>query len=218
MSELNQLLLDFDHKIEFNEHDYYVSKSNYFAFNLIQNWTKWEKKILNIYGDTFSGKTHLAKIFQNKSKALYLTNNDVNEEIFKKIKLSECIVIDDFEKIKNENLLYSLFNLIYQDNKYLLILSNRAISDIDYSLDDLNSRAKNCIFAQIENPDDDLIFAIIVKSFSDRQIKLEKKFLEYIIKRIERSYGKIYEFIYKVDELSLKKKKPINLKTIKEIL
>ena len=218
MSELNQLLLDFDHKIEFNEHDYYVSKSNYFAFNLIQNWTKWEKKILNIYGDTFSGKTHLAKIFQNKSKALYLTNNDVNEEIFKKIKLSECIVIDVFEKIKNENLLYSLFNLIYQDNKYLLILSNRAISDIDYSLDDLNSRAKNCIFAQIENPDDDLIFAIIVKSFSDRQIKLEKKFLEYIIKRIERSYGKIYEFIYKVDELSLKKKKPVNLKTIKEIL
>ena len=218
MSELNQLLLDFDHKIEFNEHDYYVSKSNYFAFNLIQNWTKWEKKILNIYGDTFSGKTHLAKIFQNKSKALYLTNNDVNEEIFKKIKLSECIVIDDFEKIKNESLLYSLFNLIYQDNKYLLILSNRAISDIDYSLDDLNSRAKNCIFAQIENPDDDLIFAIIVKSFSDRQIKLEKKFLEYIIKRIERSYGKIYEFIYKVDELSLKKKKPVNLKTIKEIL
>ena len=218
MSELNQLLLDFDHKIEFNEHDYYVSKSNYFAFNLIQNWTKWEKKILNIYGDTFSGKTHLAKIFQNKSKALYLTNNDVNEEIFKKIKLSECIVIDDFEKIKNENLLYSLFNLIYQDNKYLLILSNRAISDIDYSLDDLNSRAKNCIFAQIENPDDDLIFAIIVKSFSDRQIKLEKKLLEYIIKRIERSYGKIYEFIYKVDELSLKKKKPVNLKTIKEIL
>ncbi len=218
MSELNQLLLDFDHKIEFNEHDYYVSKSNYFAFNLIQNWTKWEKKILNISGDTFSGKTHLAKIFQNKSKALYLTHKDVNEEIFKKIKLNECIIIDDFEKIKNENLLYSLFNLIYHDNKYLLILSNKAISDIDYSLDDLNSRAKNCIFAKIENPDDDLIFAIIVKSFSDRQIKLEKKFLEYIIKRIERSYGKIYEFIYKVDELSLKKKKPVNIKTIKEIL
>ena len=218
MSELNQLLLDFDHKIEFNEHDYYVSKSNYFAFNLIQNWTKWEKKILNIYGDTFSGKTHLANIFQNKSKALYLTDNDVSEEIFKKIKLTECIVIDDFEKIKNENLLYSLFNLIYQDNKYLLILSNRAISDINYCLDDLNSRAKNCIFAKIENPDDDLIFAIIVKSFSDRQIKLEKKLLEFIIKRIDRSYGKIYEFIYKVDELSLKKKKPINLKTIREIL
>jgi len=218
MSELNQLLLDFDHNIEFNEHDYYVSRSNYLAFNLIQNWPKWERKILNISGDKFSGKTHLAKIFQDKSNALYLNHSDINEDVFKKIKLNESIVIDDFEKIKNENLLYTLFNLIYQDNKYLLILSNGTISKINYNLDDLNSRAKNCIFAQIENPDDDLIFAIIVKSFSDRQIKLEKKLLEFIIKRIERSYGKIYEFIYKVDELSLKKKKPINLKTIREIL
>ena len=218
MSELNQLLLNFDYNIEFNKHDYYVSKSNYFAFSLIQNWPKWEKKILNISGDIFSGKTHLAKIFQDKSNALYLRHNDINEEIFKKIKLNDSIIIDDFEKIKNENLLYSLFNLIYQDNKFLLILSHKAISEVNYNLDDLNSRAKNCIFAKIESPDDDLIFAIIVKSFSDRQIKLEKKLLEFIIKRIERSYGKIYEFIYKIDELSLKKKKPVNLKTIKEIL
>jgi len=218
MSELNQLLLNFDYNIEFNKHDYYVSKSNYFAFSLIQNWPKWEKKILNISGDIFSGKTHLAKIFQDKSNALYLRHNDINEEIFKKIKLNDSIIIDDFEKIKNENLLYSLFNLIYQDNKFLLILSHKAISEVNYNLDDLNSRAKNCIFAKIESPDDDLIFAIIIKSFSDRQIKLEKKLLEFIIKRIERSYGKIYEFIYKIDELSLKKKKPVNLKTIKEIL
>ena len=218
MSELNQLLLEFDHKIEFNEHDYYVSKSNFFAFNLIQNWPKWEKKILNISGDKFSGKTHLAKIFESKSKALYLTKENLNEDIFKTIKLKESIIIDDFEIIENEKLLYSLFNLIYQDNKYLLILSNKSINEINFRLEDLNSRAKNCIFAKIQNPEDDLIFAIILKSFSDRQIKLEKKIVEFIIKRIDRSYGKIYEFIYKVDQLSLKKKKPINFKTIKEIL
>ena len=218
MSELNQLLLEFDHKIEFNEHDFYVSKSNFFAFNLIQNWPNWEKKILNISGDKFSGKTHLAKIFESKSKALYLTKENLNEDIFKTIKLKESIIIDDFEIIENEKLLYSLFNLIYQDNKYLLILSNKSINEINFRLEDLNSRAKNCIFAKIQNPEDDLIFAIILKCFSDRQIKLEKKIVEFIIKRIDRSYGKIYEFIYKVDQLSLKKKKPINFKTIKEIL
>tara|TARA_B100001248_G_scaffold68146_1_gene48000 strand:- start:3780 stop:4436 length:657 start_codon:yes stop_codon:yes gene_type:complete len=218
VSELNQLLLNFDHKIEFNEHDYYVSKSNFFAFNIIQNWPKWERKILNISGEKFSGKTHLAKIFQSKSKALYFTHENINDEIFKEIRLKESIIIDNFEKIENEKLLYSLFNLIHQDNKFLLILSNKAISEMNYKLNDLSSRAKNCIFARIENPEDDLIFAIILKCFSDRQIKLEKKIIEFIIKRIDRSYGKIYEFIYKVDELSLKKKKPINFKTIKEIL
>ena len=80
------------------------------------------------------------------------------------------------------------------------------------------SRSKNCLVAKIENPDDELIFAIILKNFSDRQIKLEKKIIEFIINRIDRSYSKIYEFIYKIDELSLKKKKPIDFKTIKEIL
>ena len=82
----------------------------------------------------------------------------------------------------------------------------------------MKSRSKNCLIAKIDSPDDDLIFAIILKNFSDKQIEIDKKLIDFIIKRIDRSYGKIYEFIYKIDELSLKKKKPINLKTIKEIL
>ena len=89
---------------------------------------------------------------------------------------------------------------------------------MNFLLDDLKSRSKNCLFAKIENPDDDLMFAIIVKSFSDKQITVDKKLINFIIKRIDRSYGKISDFIYKIDELSLKKKKPINIKTIKEIL
>ena len=76
----------------------------------------------------------------------------------------------------------------------------------------------NDILQNIEKPDDDLIFALILKNLSDRQISLNKKLINYIIKRIDRSYSKIFEFIYKIDQLSLKKKKPINFKTIKEIL
>ena len=218
MSELNQLLLELDHKKNFNEYDYYISKSNYFAFNIIDKWPKWEKRILNITGEKFSGKTHLANIFKSKTKALIIDANDINNEIFKKIKLFDNIIIDNFEKNYDEKLIYSIFNLIDQDNKYMLINSLVPINEIQFELPDLISRSKNCLSAKIESPDDDLIFAIILKNFSDRQIKIEKKIIEFIINRIDRSYSKIYEFIYKIDELSLKKKKPINLKTIKEIL
>ena len=62
------------------------------------------------------------------------------------------------------------------------------------------------------------MFALILKNLSDRQISIDKKLIHFIIKRIDRSYSKIFDFIYKVDELSLKKKKPINFKIIKEIL
>ena len=62
------------------------------------------------------------------------------------------------------------------------------------------------------------MFALILKNLSDRQISLEKKLIDYIIKRIDRSYSKIFDFIYKIDELSLKKKKSIDFKIIKEAL
>ena len=218
MKSLNQLLLKFNQKQNFNYEDFFVSKSNYFAFTLIQKWPKWEKNIVNIHGEKSSGKTHLANIFYKKNKAKKITEDQLNDELIKNLKIYENIILEDFENKIDERLLYSLFNLVDSDNKYLLINSLKPISEMSFLLDDLKSRSKNCLFAKIENPDDDLVFAIILKIFSDKQITVDKKLINFIIKRIDRSYGKISDFIYKIDELSLKKKKPINIKTIKEIL
>ena len=77
---------------------------------------------------------------------------------------------------KKKKYFYSIFNLIDQDNKYLLINSLKPINEIKFNLPDLASRSKNCIYAEIENPDDELLFAIILKNFSDRQIKIEKNY------------------------------------------
>ena len=218
MKNLNQLLLNFKHKQNFNYNDFYVSKSNFFAFQLIEKWPKWEKNILNIYGERFSGKTHLIKIFKKKYQAHIVDENQLSDDSFKELKLHENIILENFHNLMNERLLYSLFNLVDQDNKYLIINSVLPINEIKFELNDLNSRSKNCLFAKIDSPDDELIFALILKSFSDRQIVIEKKLIEYIVKRIDRSYNKISEFIYKIDELSLKKKKPIDIKIIKEII
>ncbi len=218
MKNLSQLLLNFKNNQNFNYDDFYVSKSNYFAFQLIEKWPKWEKNILNIYGEKFSGKTHLSNIFLNKNKGFKINEEEINENAYKKLKLYENIIIDDFDNKCDEKLMYSIFNLVDQDNKYLIINSINPINEINYKLNDLKSRSKNCLFAKIDYPDDELMFAIILKSFSDRQIQVDKKLIDFVIKRIDRSYSKIVDFIYKVDELSLKKKKAIDLKTIKEIL
>ncbi len=218
MRELDQKLLDFGISESFDENDYYVSKSNYFAKNILETWPQWEKKIVNLTGEKYSGKTHLSTIFKIKSNALYLLSKKIDNSTLKKIKLSNSIIIEDLDDTFDEKLLYSIFNLVEQDNKYLLISSNKPIDTLSFSLPDLVSRLKNCIIANIEQPDDDLIYAIILKSFSDRQIKLDNKIVDFIIKRIARSYSKMHEFIYKIDELSLKKRKSINFKIIKEIV
>jgi chromosomal replication initiation ATPase DnaA len=218
MKDLNQLLLNFDYKQNFKDNDFYVSKSNYFAFNIINSWPKWEKNFLNICGDKYSGKSHLINIFLKKFKGIIIDANSFENDHLKKIKSYENIVLENLTEETDERLIYSLFNIIDQDNKYLIINSLIPIEKINFKLIDLRSRTKNCLVAQIEKPDDELMFALILKNLSDRQIVIDKKLIDYIIKRIDRSYGKIFEFIYKIDEISLKKKKSIDFKIIKEVL
>ena len=100
----------------------------------------------------------------------------------------------------------------------MIVTSESSIVNIDFKLNDLKSRSKNFLLQNIDKPDDELLFALILKNLSDRQISIDKKLIDYIIKRIDRSYGKIVDFIYKIDEVSLKKKRSINLSTIKEVL
>ena len=108
--------------------------------------------------------------------------------------------------------------IIDKDNKYLIVTTKIPIVDISFKLYDLNSRSKNFLLSTIKKPEDDLMFALILKNLSDRQISINKKLIDFIIKRIDRSYGKIFDFIYKIDEISLKRKKPIDFKIIKEAL
>tara|TARA_Y100000590_G_scaffold36453_2_gene39497 strand:+ start:1696 stop:2358 length:663 start_codon:yes stop_codon:yes gene_type:complete len=218
MKDLNQLLLKFDLRQNYQNEDFYVNESNFYAYSLIEKWPKWDKNILNIHGEKFSGKTHLSNIFKKKHKALKINAVDFTNESLKKFKIFENLILDNFDENVDERLMYTLFNVADQDNKYILINSLLPINKFNFKLKDFASRAKNCIFAKIENPNDELMFAILLKNFSDRQIIIEKKLIDFIIKHIDRSYGKIYEFVYKLDEISLKKKKSIDFKTIKEAL
>ena len=218
MRDLDQTIIKFDYNKNFKNEDFYLSKSNKHVFDFLNIWPKWEKNFVNVIGEKLSGKTHLMNIFLQKNKGVIFDSKSLRNSDLKKIKIYENIIIENLSSEVDEKLLYSLLNLIEQDNKFIIVTSVKPIVNITFDLKDLKSRTKNFILLNIEKPDDELIFAIILKNLSDRQITLDDKFIEFIIKRIERSYSKIYDFIYKIDQLSLKKKKSIDFKIIKEVL
>ncbi len=218
MKDSSQQIIKFDYDNNFKYEDFYISKSNEHVFNLLNDWPRWEKNFLNINGEKFSGKTHLINIFLKKFKGIKIQSESLNNDIINKIKIHQNIIIENLDLNINEKLFYTLINIIDQDNKYLIITSIDPIVNISFQLEDLKSRSKNFILQSIEKPDDELIFALILKNLSDRQISLDKKLINYIIKRIGRSYSKIFDFIYKIDEISLKKRKSIDLKIIKDVL
>jgi len=218
MTDLNQLIIKFDYEKNFKDDDFYVSKSNKNTFDILSNWPKWEKKFLNITGDKYSGKTHLINIFIKKFKGIKFDADSLSDKDLTKIKIYENIILENLSENVDEKLIYTLLNIIDIDNKYIIVTSEKPIVEINFSLHDLKSRTKNFIIQKIEKPDDELMFALILKNLSDRQISIDEKLINFIIKRIDRSYGNIFNFIYKIDEVSLKRKKPIDFKLIREVL
>ena len=214
----DQLILKFPTKKAYLKEDFYVSPSNYEAYDYINSWPKWIKRIVNIYGPSGSGKTHIASILKSKTSVLEIQSDELNDKIFFGFKVKEALIIENLNEKISENLLFSLWNLAIQDNKYFLITSNKPISTYKFKLPDLKSRVSSCVSIGIKLPSDDLISVIIAKNFSDKQIIVKKKHIDYIIKRIDRSYEKISQFISILDKYSLKKGSPFSLKLIKEVL
>ena len=218
MKNLNQQILKFNYEQNFKDQDFYLSNSNEHSFTLLNSWPKWEKKFINLIGEKFSGKTHLINIFLEKYKGIKIEAKNITNDFIKNIKYYENIIIENLDEKIDENLFFTLFNIVDQDNKYLIVTSVIPIVNYKFELKDLKSRTNNFILSQIEKPGDDLMYALILKNLSDRQIFIDKKLIDFIIKRIDRSYGKISDFIYKIDEISLKRKKPIDFKIIREAL
>ncbi len=213
-----QLVFNFPFKKTYLSQDFYVSKNNFNAFKLIESWPQWPSRFINIFGPIGCGKTHLVNILSSKINSLIISPKKIDEKIINQFKTKECLIIDDFDNDIDENLLYSLINLANQDNKYLIISSPISLKKFKIELKDLNSRFTSFIEVGIDLPTDDLVKVILTKNFSDKQISISKKNIDYILNNIERSYEKINLFSSLIDNLSLEKAKPINLKLIKDVL
>ncbi|MDC3007582.1 DnaA/Hda family protein [Candidatus Pelagibacter sp.] len=218
MRDINQKIIKFNYEKNLKSDDFFTSTSNKNVYNFLNSWPKWEKNFLNICGEKLSGKSHLMNIFLKKFKGIIFDASKFNNHDLANIKFHENIIIEDLNEEIDEKLIYTLINIIDQSNKYLIITTLKPIPELDFNLIDLKSRTKNFLIQNIRKPDDELVFALLIKNLSDRQITIEKKLVNYIVKRIHRSYSNIFDFIYKIDEVSLKKKKSINLSIIREIL
>ena len=216
MSE--QLIFNFPFKRSYLSQDFYVSENNINAFKLIESWPNWSGRFINIFGPKGCGKTHLVNILKNKIESVLISASKVDSKVLLKYKVKECLIIDDFKNEIDEKLFYTITNMGSQDNKYLIVSSLVPLKSFKVKLKDLSSRFTSFVEVGIDLPTDDLLRVILTKNFSDKQIEITKKNIEYILKNIDRSYEKVNLFTSSVDNLSLAKSKPINLSLIKKVL
>jgi chromosomal replication initiation ATPase DnaA len=215
---MSQLIFNFPFTTNYFEEDFFVSSSNFEAYKLIETWPKWPSRNINIYGPTGCGKSHLASILKKKINSFFINASDISNNSLALIKLKECLIIDNYENNIEENLLYTIINQTHQSNQYVIINSDQPISSLEIKLEDLKSRLNSFSKITIDLPTDDLIKVVLTKNFSDKQIQIDNKLIDFILKHINRSYEDIFNFIKKIDELSLSTGKSININLIKKVL
>ena len=193
-----------------NELNFFVNQTNFYAFNaLINNDTKFSF----LYGPKKSGKSYLSKIWLKKNNAIEYKNN--YEEIFN---LSYNILIDNLIFYDQEKIFHIVNNCILNNSK-ILITSDIKINSIDFKFNDLSSRLKTFTNLEINQPDDEMLLAILTKLLVDKQFIINSnEIFEYILRRVDRSYQGINEIVNKLDILSLEKKRQLTIPLIKEIM
>ncbi len=216
---MSQLIFKFPFKTRYFEQDFYVSKNNFSAYKLIESWPDWPGKWVNIFGLSGSGKTHLIRILEKKIKKVKVYDaKNIDNESVAEVEEVDCFIIDNYKNNIEKNILYSLLNQSKQLEKYILINSIEPLNLMKNNLPDLKSRIDSFIFIGIDLPTDDILKVIISKFFSDKQVVIDAKLIDYMIKNVERSYSRILELLKDIDELSLSSGKSININLIKKVL
>lgn len=206
---MGQMAFSLPHKSAFGRSDFIVSECNKEAIGWIDAWPKWPFHVLVIYGPAGAGKTHLAHVFSD----FHINAADLKEIDFEKY--PNKIVVENIDQGVDEEVLFHLYNYTKEVGKTVMLVA-RVVPE--FQLPDLASRMNAALKVKINAPDDELLFALLVKGFADRGIVVPANVLEYVIKNSERSFKAVQEFLEKADRLSLEKKRAITIPIAKEVL
>lgn len=215
-----QIPFDIPVRQAFDAEDYLVTSSNREAVCWIDLWPKWSDVHCSIlYGEKGCGKTHLTHVWQQKSNAHCVTLEDLDLRSLGEE--ATCLIIEDVdESLGSQALqekLFHLYNWQKQYDGFLLMTARQHPKQWNLSLADLTSRMMASISIEIGLPDDELLEAVIVKQFMDRQILVPQEVVKYILPRIERSFEAAQEIVNKVDNLALIRKRKITVPLVRDL-
>ena len=216
-----QLTFDLGEEVSLNRDDFIVSNSNKDAIAWIDSWPNWPVNVpgLNIFGAPSSGKSHLANIWKSKSNALSIDDPSLDVIDVRDLLVDhKNVLIDNFDNSWKEEPLLHLYNLIQELGGSFIIISEQPVSQMDIKLRDLASRVSTMSTVELKLPDDKIIKGVMRKLFKDRQIDVSNDVVNYLCRRMERSFKEVGRLVDRLDKISLSEKNTISLSLARRIL
>jgi chromosomal replication initiation ATPase DnaA len=206
----SQLVLELPHMPSLGGDDFLVSGSNEQAVALINAWPDWPGPVAVLSGPQGSGKTHLVNVWRAVSGAPAFPASALPAAVALVVERPGPIAVEDFdERIVDETEAFHLINLARERCFNLLITGRRPPGEWAISLPDLRSRLRSAALVTIEEPDEALLSAVLVKLFADRQLSVEPGVIGYLMRRMERSMAAAQKLVDALDRAALAEKRAV---------
>jgi chromosomal replication initiation ATPase DnaA len=205
-----QLALDLPHVESFARDDFLVGPSNRAALATIERWPDWPAPVLALVGPEGSGKSHLAAIWAEEAGARFLSGAALQQANPPAALATGALVLEDSAAGVDERALFHLLNLAREEAAFILLTSSSSPTSWSTSLPDLTSRLRSLPVIRLSPPDDQLLRAVLVKLFSDRQLIVDESLIEFLVTRIDRSFGAAKAAVARIDQEALRLRRPVN--------
>jgi chromosomal replication initiation ATPase DnaA len=206
---------------DYSPNSFFVTDSNRQAWSWLNEWTSWPAHGLILTGAAQSGKTHLAKAWQSHTDAQFINTEALASNLDELCKHKKFFVLEDVDTLVpqlDQSLLFHFFNSSREHNAYVLLTARTNPKDWPLSLADLQSRLLSLPLVTLYEPDDDLLRAMMLKLFGDRQMDIDPKVINYLLPRVERSYAAVSDLVKAVEKESVQHNQRITIPFLKDIL
>ena len=200
MTRSEQLALDLGHRPALGREDFLVAPCNENAVAWIDCWPDWPGPALVIHGPAGCGKTHLARVWRQRSGA------------------AENAVIENADRPADDVALFHLYNRHAEEGGHLLLTARTPPARWPERLPDLISRLAASPTVAIGAPDDTLIAQVVVKLFADRQLEAGAEVVSYLVTHMERSFAAARRLVAAADAAALAAKRPITVPLVRDVL
>lgn len=218
----NQLTFDFPLRPALGAEDFLVAPPNADAVAWIDKWPDWPGPLLVVFGPKGCGKTHLARVFMNKTGAVLITPAMLAETdpMTALGDHAACVVeeADAWAGGASETDLFHLYNSVKEAGRHMMMTASAPPARWPVALPDLRSRLNTGITAGIGAPDDALIGAVLVKLFADRQLSVDADVVRFLLPRMERSFAAVLAAVEALDGAALAEKRAVTVPLVRRVL
>ena len=212
-----QLTFDLAHRPALDREDFLVADSNRDAVAWIDRWPDWPLGIIALHGPAGCGKTHLAHVWQSAAEARLIAAEQLTIASVPSLAAAP-LAIDNADRVGEPQALLHMINLIRERGHSLLLTGSEAPARWVTGLPDLASRLAALPAAAIAAPDDALIGGVLVKLFADRQLRVGRDVIAYLLSHMERSFGAVHRLVAALDDAALASHRNVSVGLARETL